>query len=101
MYNVTEKVIRLINNRLLIAGLVVSDEKPEPGFIEVSDPNEIIFDDSNQMHIKDWMPVSYNGVCNIAVDMIAFADPDDETLQKYHEIIYDLENMDQVTKIKW
>jgi len=96
MYQVEQKVIRLNNNTLLIVGLITDDEEHDPDFLYVGDPVEVTFDEYNHMKMKKWMPVSYNGICNIPINMIsAYAEPDDETLQKYRKIIYDLENMDQ------
>ena len=99
MLQVTEKVIRLINNTLLIGRLITNDED-DSDFILFEDSVEITFDEFNQMIMKKWMSVSYNGDCDIAIDKIlAIAEPNIETLTKYHETIYDTENLSDVKKI--
>ncbi len=94
MYQVTNKVIRLVNDTLLIGMLTMDDEEPNPDLILIGDPTEILFDESNNMHMKNWMPASRNCLVSRPANMIiAVSDPDKSTLKKFNEVVCNLEEI--------
>jgi len=94
MYKVTNKVIRLVNDILIIGMLTIDDEEQDSDLIFIGDPIEILFDGVNKMHMKNWMPASNNCLVSIPTNMIiAFSDPDKKTLKKYNDVIYHLEEV--------